>query len=414
MDFENNQRPLASTPTDEGGEHFQFVPVAGSTKLIIFFSGSSAPPRSFHFWKTGLELDASRLYVNNGSNEWYQNGVPGLGSDLPTTIMNIKLWARHLGVTEIYTVGQSMGGHGAILFGSLLGARVLAFGAETTIRLPASRSERLLAPDAKTPFLNIHRFIAQATMPIYSLAGENDPLDLYCMSLAKGLPNYICRSMNFVGHGPGGYLRNRDRLIPLLRTFLENNALPPMVEEGFGCEIEGYAEAYYSLFVAHSARDWAKAIEFGNKAIALNPSSDLAQFMTGNAYLQAGQAKSAIGPLSAARSLYVNYPEYQWALGVCMRELGRIDLSISLHRRLLRTHPAFAKSHYALSVMFMMNGALKQAERHASQAATLEPKNAKYVEQAERAAQRLAKRQPGDIDKLPPEKRRIALLYDNA
>ena len=80
----------------------------------------------------------------------------------------------------------------------------------------------------------------------------------------------------------------------------------------------------------------------------------------------------------------------------------------------LRTHPAFAKSHHALSLMFMINGALKQAERYASQAAALEPKNAKYVEQAGRAAQRLAKRRPGDIDKLPPEKRRIAMLYDKA
>ncbi|MEQ1953275.1 hypothetical protein [Mesorhizobium sp. CN2-181] len=359
-----------------------------------------------------MEVDANRLYVNNGKNEWYQNGVPGLGSDLPTTIMNIKLWARHLGATEIYTVGQSMGGHGAILFGSLLGARVLAFGAETTIRLPASRSERLLAPDAKTPFLNIHRFIAQASKPIYSLAGENDPLDLYCMSLAKGLPNYECRSMNFVGHGPGGYLRNRDRLTPLIRLFLKNKPPQPMFEDGFGCEIEGFAEVYYALFVAHSARDWAKAAQLGDKACALNPSSDFAQYMTGNAYLQLGQAEAAVGHLSAARGLYVTYPDYQWALALCMRELGRIDLSISLHRRLLRTHPAFAKSHYALSLMFMVNGALKQAERHASQAAVLEPKNAKYVEQAERAAQRLAKRQPGDIDKLPPEKKRIVLLYD--
>lgn len=412
MDFENNQRPLSQPPTEEGGEHFQFVPVAGSTKLIILFSGSSVPPRSFHFWKVGMELDASRLYVNNGKNEWYQNGVPGLGSDLPTTIMNIKLWARHLGATEIYTVGQSMGGHGAILFGSLLGARVLAFGAETTIRLPASRSERLLAPDAKTPFLNIHRFIAQATMPIYSLAGENDPLDLYCMHLAKGLPNYEARSMNFVGHGPGGYLRNRDRLTPLIRTLLNNEPPPPMLEDGFGCEIEGFPEAYYALFVAHSERDWAKAAETGLKATALNPSSDFAQYMTGNALMQLGQTKSAVGHLAAARGLHVNYAEYQWALALCMRELGRIDLSINLHRRLLRTHPAFAKSHYALSVMFMTNGALKQAEMHARQAAALEPKNAKYVEQAGRVAQRLAKRRPGDIDKLTPEKRRIIMLYD--
>ncbi|WP_442577754.1 hypothetical protein ACSBOB_19555 [Mesorhizobium sp. ASY16-5R] len=414
MDSSHNQRATQSPPTEDQGLHFRFVPLAGSTKLVIFFSDANAPQRSFHFWRPGLEARANRLFVNNGVNEWYQNGIPGLGSDLPTTIMNMKLWARRLGATEIYAVGQGMGGHGAVLYGSLLGARVLAFGAETTIRLPASRSERLLGPDAKTPFRTIHRFIAQASEPIYAFAGENDPLDMYCLALANGLPNYFRRSLNFVGGSPGSHLGDRNRLKPLLRAFLDNQPPPPMIEDGFGCEIEGFAQAYYELFVAHSGRDWAKAAEAGARATALNPASDFAQYMTGNAYLQLGYAESAVGHLSTACSLYADHTEYRWTLALCLRELGRIDLAIDLHRQLIRAHPDFAKSHYALSMIFMANGALTLADRHARRACLIEPKNAGYAKQAARAAQRLAKRRPGDIDKLSPQQRRIVTLYEKA
>jgi pimeloyl-ACP methyl ester carboxylesterase len=104
--------------------------------LVVSFGFVSwdAPPRfDFHGRIRKLErergLAVNRILVRDPANLWYQHGVPGLGDDALQAAAALHRLVASLEPTSVTTVGQSMGGYGAILFGALLGAdRVLAFG----------------------------------------------------------------------------------------------------------------------------------------------------------------------------------------------------------------------------------------------------------------------------------------------
>ena len=209
-------------PTALRGPSFNFQIARGSSKLVLFFSGIGARDGSFQYWRVGRSLGTHCLFLNDGRKHWYQSGVAGLGDSIEATVATIQSWARELGADEIYAFGQSMGAHGAVLYGSRLGARVLAFGAETILGLEASRSSRMLNGDAEIKYPDLQHVMARAEMPIFTFAGERDPVDLYCMSKAQGLPNFHPRTILHLGHDVAAPLHKEKRLIPLMKMFVAN------------------------------------------------------------------------------------------------------------------------------------------------------------------------------------------------
>lgn len=76
-------------PTPREHPRFRVIP-RPSDQVAIFFSGSSAPDHHFHWWKIANRIDANVILVNNGLNQWYQNGVPGLGDSYEENYANLK------------------------------------------------------------------------------------------------------------------------------------------------------------------------------------------------------------------------------------------------------------------------------------------------------------------------------------
>ena len=135
-------------PTALGGPSFNFHIARGSNKLVLLFSGVGARDGKFQYWRVGKALGTHCLFLNDGRKHWYQSGVPQLGDSIDATIDNIRTMGPRTGRRRNLHHRPEHGGHGAILYGSRLGARVLAFGAETILRLEGSRSGRLLNDDA--------------------------------------------------------------------------------------------------------------------------------------------------------------------------------------------------------------------------------------------------------------------------
>lgn len=117
--------------------------------LVISFGFVSwdAPPR-FDFFGRLRKLESTtgksfnRIFVRDPASLWYQHGVPGLGHDILETVTSLRKLIHQLEPSSITTIGQSMGGYGAILFGALLGAgRVLAFGPLSYLRSDWARRD---------------------------------------------------------------------------------------------------------------------------------------------------------------------------------------------------------------------------------------------------------------------------------
>ena len=165
-------------PTELEHPRFRVVPCPGSRKLVVFFAGTGTSDHDFHFRGQARLSNANYILVNNGANEWYQNGIPGLGHDLMSTIAKLREWSIALDAADIYCVGASMGASGAALYGCLLGASVLALGFEAKIGLPHTRSARLRRVGYELPIRDLTPLIAASNKPFHAYIGIDDIEDL--------------------------------------------------------------------------------------------------------------------------------------------------------------------------------------------------------------------------------------------
>lgn len=70
----------------------------------------------------------NHLFIRDIHNSWYHRGIPGLGRHVDEAAGTLRGLIRSMGVARVITIGQSMGGYAAIMFGVLLGAeRILSF-----------------------------------------------------------------------------------------------------------------------------------------------------------------------------------------------------------------------------------------------------------------------------------------------
>lgn len=111
---------------------------------IFVFSHVGYPMGKFALSHELAGLDANIVYLNTPDNSWYQSGI---GPDVPGIEETRKLIfeiRQALNAKKSYSVGMSMGGYAAVLFGLLLRMdATLAFTPETLLGKQHSRSWKL-------------------------------------------------------------------------------------------------------------------------------------------------------------------------------------------------------------------------------------------------------------------------------
>ncbi|MBE1295624.1 alpha/beta fold hydrolase [Phycobacter azelaicus] len=143
-------------PTPLEGPCHRIVLNDSSDRLAIYFGAKDLRAETFNFFQSGRETETHTVFLNNGANRWYQDGIPGLGSSPQEVVASLKAWMERLGVTQVCTIGTSMGGYAAIHYGCLLQARILAFSSDVCLGEPYSQSAKymlkntpLSAPDLR-------------------------------------------------------------------------------------------------------------------------------------------------------------------------------------------------------------------------------------------------------------------------
>jgi tetratricopeptide (TPR) repeat protein len=372
-------------PTAQSGPSFDFRISEGATKLVLYFSGTAMSNGKFNYWKIGNAIPTHRLFINNGRNHWYQDGVPGLGESVDETVETIRLWAKKLGASEIYTVGQSMGAHGAILYGAKLGARVLAFNAETIIGLEASRSEKLMQDNPAIVYPDLRPVMEEATQPIYAFAGERDPIDLYCAGKAEGPRNYHPKTIIGIGHGMASFLHNRNRLVPLVTRLIENRPPPTIRAYGKGLERPGFAEAFYDQHRHMAARRFAKAAEAGRLAISLYGEADHSFYLAASALMAQGGFSEALPLIERALAIAPRNLDYRFLMARHLTKKGDKDRAVAMHRDIVAVRPDHAGAHYELAALLFSRRDFAASLEAARRAAELRPETAKFADLRDRA-----------------------------
>ncbi|MFD1330642.1 hypothetical protein ACFQ4O_01355 [Methylopila musalis] len=159
----------------------------GSSELIIVFS--SVNSNGFSFYKSFDGNDASKIFLRDPFDQWYQKGINEQIGSVHALADRIKEIKNHLSAKRVVCVGSSMGGYAALLFGSLIRAdAVFACSPQTVldIRLPHTPS---VSYDAEE-FFDLQPLLwkKQRHRPqVHILYGSDDIVDIWNAKRARRL-----------------------------------------------------------------------------------------------------------------------------------------------------------------------------------------------------------------------------------
>jgi adenylate cyclase len=171
------------------------------------------------------------------------------------------------------------------------------------------------------------------------------------------------------------------------RTTKEDNALArKLYEEAIALDPD-YAFAYAGLAWTHMADLWlrtskspkeslGRAIELGQRAVALDESEPEAHAVLGHFYVYAGQYDRAVAHAERALALDPNSYIVLYNAASALAYSGRPEEAIPLFHKTIRLNPFFpGVLFYRLSVAYCMVGRFDEAVEQAKKAVERGPKN---------------------------------------
>jgi hypothetical protein len=228
------------------------IELRNSNRTIIAFSAINCPVGKFHGSRALQDVDCNMVFINCPRNSWYLDGIPGLGGNIEDAAEALRGLLVKFGLsdTRIMTWGGSMGGYGAVVFGSLLNAEaIIATGAEIELLIPGGNSELILKSiqrriDIEKP--DISRILAQANSRISLYVGEFFYPDLVSALQVANRPATTITTLRDFGHPLPGYLNDTYGLGEfILHHFDEHDSFPFQHEE-VGC-MTSFTEHWRSL-----------------------------------------------------------------------------------------------------------------------------------------------------------------------
>jgi len=227
---------------------YQVVPAdrAGDAGWIVSFSGRRGDTHRirtsawgpFEFVKTLTGKNLHRFYVRDSRNRWYQDGVEGLATGIDAAAAAIRNRLEATPFERIMTVGNSMGGYAAILYGILIGAdKVVAFAPQSFIgrQMRAEHGDRRWHKDlgrileADMPYPDLLPLIAGTPgvkIAIYYCDG--DPLDRLHAERLRHLPNVSIHALESSDHNVARTLRQWGMLSNIIDCEMHDLPIPPM------------------------------------------------------------------------------------------------------------------------------------------------------------------------------------------
>ncbi|HAX7888692.1 TPA: hypothetical protein JTJ83_004564 [Escherichia coli] len=195
-------------------------------RLFLVFSSRGAGPGEFSFFKTFDSLNVNVLHVTPSDFSWYQKGLVGLGSDLPSAFKalsdRIDNFCIYHKIKQIICVGASMGGYGALIYGALSSRKIkttlILFGTETILKLPYSKSSESEF-DIFKKFKDV-RFLDYSDLDVNMIFGEFDIVDTYCALSMRHDRNFSFFSCTSASHVVPEYLNRQIGIVNFFTDFL--------------------------------------------------------------------------------------------------------------------------------------------------------------------------------------------------
>lgn len=202
------------------GDYCKVKIVSNSNLCVICFSGFNTPKGKFNYVRSFSNNKYHQIYLNTTSDDYYHKGIQGLGTDLNETISSLNKILQELPGKDIQviTLGCSMGGYGALLYGSLLKVKtIIALGPS----LPLYSESFLGKPERKKHvdiYKGLERIIIESNTEKIIIHGDSMISDILTHEKLKKSKNSVCRHLWGCSHSQAEILKGKLNL----SVFIEN------------------------------------------------------------------------------------------------------------------------------------------------------------------------------------------------
>lgn len=211
----------------------------GSNRIYFIFGGifSGMGMMPFEFFKSSQILQENKVFFRDFSQSWYQNGLPGVGKNIYDIRDYINSKIAQLNPSEVFFVGNSMGGYAAILFSTLVGSsQAIAFAPQTFIspfKRWKHRDSRWTKQVLKTYRLSIfkeHYWDLQLLLDkhpdsanIHIFVSQKHELDFVHANQLRPFNKVKIHEYDVGGHALVKYLRDAGKLPEILTLKIDSN-----------------------------------------------------------------------------------------------------------------------------------------------------------------------------------------------
>jgi len=351
----------------------------GAPVVVVF---SSVNSNGFSFFKSLEGLPFSKIFVRDPFDQWFQRGISADLGSLDILSSHLRSAIRMLRPCRLITMGASMGGYGALLFGYMLRANaVFAMSPQTIIdpRLPHTPTENF----AGTPYFDLAPLLRVKNRhrpSTHILFGSDDIVDVWNACRLVALPGDTLYPIAGRDHLASNLIASNGDLVRVITALCEareieltapldrrceqprtkaiiDRLVRALYLEEAGLEPEEWAERLRRIepewsvphdvisMLARRKGDLLTAEKAAGQAVAFAPQSITLQTTHADILLRLGREAEAIA--AYARCLVIR-PKHYAALcalggllgraGKIQEALERLDAAIAIRPRLTRAH----------------------------------------------------------------------------
>jgi hypothetical protein len=365
--------------------------------VLLVFSAANTPEGKFLWSKRLAKAPYKQIYLNCPGNQWYLQGIPGLGVTPAELVVSLKrLIKEHFPKADkIYSAGGSMGGYGALLIGCQLGAEsILAFGAELKLGMPGSNSFNHAPDDGGQLLCELRRTSSRIRL-VYGETFFPDLILLVDTLEDLSSSRIEITTLEDRPHSIPPYVDKKYGLPRIIDTLFEGGLFPfdpsevgrileyPwLVRVGYACQegmrtknldrpaeqleillahepeiipdqYRGYAHAFMAL-LQYKLGDTVSAVESCDIASALNPNNLLVQGISGRVALYCEEFELAFK--YSGRAMALQQPEFlnldmdsYWVFAKSAIKMGKIGQARKVLTACLKLRPNFKKASKLLA-----------------------------------------------------------------
>ncbi len=349
-----------------------------SSKLLVILSATGTKPAKFNLWSFKDLIPHNLLFLRVPTNDWYQCGIPGLADSHDETIAVIRALAKANGILDIYTCGSSMGAYGALLYATSLNCNALAFNPEIELKLPHSRSTKMMPEDALINFPDIRNAMKESNAVFHIYTGERDPVDLYCASSVKHFENVKVVTFPADEHTVLRTFVSSNRFLALLWSFMSGSESLKATGTGRTMDYDKFAYNFYKGWAAYQSKDNEKSKKFLESALAEYPASSHCQYVMGSLLYRFKEYEKGKNHILFALALQPDVSAHHVGLAHYFRQVGLLEEALEIHLEIQKKWPESYQSKYELGMVYLALGKKSQAIAQLKAVIKLQPNRQVY------------------------------------